>query len=407
MDRLLARRALGAAVIVGIVAQALVVDLAVGVNLVVLTAAILACRRACPPGRVANRPSRCVDSDRRSRGRGRHLRCGPTTCSASSTRSLLRPSSEHRSRRSPAPPSRGDRSGRSWPSGRSSSPGRSSGSCGSPRSPDGPRRTHRAGPSPAPTRAVIRGLALALPVLLIFGLLFASADAIFASFAETLFDWQVDLGELPIRASVAFAVAWVVAGLLSVATGVADEAGPGVASAMQAPRSAPPPMQSLGAAVATVPESRPATPRLGVVESLTILVAVDVLFAVFVGLQLAYLFGGLDTMAAGGITYADYARRGFFELVAVTCLSGCLVVGLNADRLTEDTRVRRRGSRAGGPDRGRAGVGGPATRVSTRTPTAGPSCGSTSRRRSPGWRWASPRPSSCSSPIGCAGSPTR
>jgi Domain of unknown function (DUF4153) len=62
----------------------------------------------------------------------------------------------------------------------------------------------------------------------------------------------------------------------------------------------------------------------------TILVAVDALFAVFVGLQLAYLFGGLDTMAAGGITYANYARRGFFELVAVTCLSGCLVVGLNA-----------------------------------------------------------------------------
>ena len=89
-------------------------------------------------------------------------------------------------------------------------------------------------------------------------------------------------------------------------------------------------MQSLGAAVATATQSQSATPRLGVVESLTILVAVDVLFAVFVGLQLAYLFGGLDTMAAGGITYADYARRGFFELVAVTCLSGCLVVGLNA-----------------------------------------------------------------------------
>jgi hypothetical protein len=90
--------------------------------------------------------------------------------------------------------------------------------------------------------------------------------------------------------------------------------------------------QSLGAAAAAPPVAVTggATPRLGVTEAVTILVAVDALFAVFVGLQLAYLFGGLDTMAAGGITYANYARRGFFELVAVTCLSGCLVVGLNA-----------------------------------------------------------------------------
>jgi hypothetical protein len=74
------------------------------------------------------------------------------------------------------------------------------------------------------------------------------------------------------------------------------------------------------------------------VESVTILIAVDALFAVIVGLQLAYLFGGLDTLAAGGITYANYARRGFFELVAVTCLSGCLVVGLNA-LVAERTRA--------------------------------------------------------------------
>ena len=47
------------------------------------------------------------------------------------------------------------------------------------------------------------------------------------------------------------------------------------------------------------------------------------------GLQLAYLFGGLDTLAAAGITYADYARRGFFELVAVTGLAAGLVIVLH------------------------------------------------------------------------------
>jgi len=60
-----------------------------------------------------------------------------------------------------------------------------------------------------------------------------------------------------------------------------------------------------------------------------VLLALDALFAVFVALQLAYLFGGHDTAAAAGLTYAEYARRGFFELVAVAALAGAIVVGLD------------------------------------------------------------------------------
>jgi hypothetical protein len=52
----------------------------------------------------------------------------------------------------------------------------------------------------------------------------------------------------------------------------------------------------------------------------------------FVGLQVAYLFGG---RAANGMAYADYARRGFFELVAAACLSSVVVIVL------ESTVVRR------------------------------------------------------------------
>jgi uncharacterized protein DUF4153 len=170
---------------------------------------------------------------------------------------------------------------------------------------------------PAWVAPVARGLFLAIPILAVFVALFSSADAIFATLTADLFGWQIDLGELPARLSVGFLVAWVVAGLLGVAAGAAE---------LEWPQN-PPQMQSLGAAVV---EPLPLTPRLGVTEALTILVAVDVLFAVFVSLQVAYLFGGLDTLAAGGITYANYARRGFFELVMVTCLAGGLVVGLNA-----------------------------------------------------------------------------
>ena len=62
-----------------------------------------------------------------------------------------------------------------------------------------------------------------------------------------------------------------------------------------------------------------------------------------------YLFGGLDTVAATGLGYAQYARRGFFELVAVAALAGVLVLGLES--LVPD---RRRAYRVGGAGAHRA-----------------------------------------------------
>ncbi|HEX6289688.1 MAG TPA: DUF4173 domain-containing protein, partial [Herpetosiphonaceae bacterium] len=60
---------------------------------------------------------------------------------------------------------------------------------------------------------------------------------------------------------------------------------------------------------------------LGFTEALTVLVAVDVLFGGFMAIQAAYLFGGISTLERTGMGYAEYARRGFFELVAATCLA--------------------------------------------------------------------------------------
>jgi len=184
-----------------------------------------------------------------------------------------------------------------------------------PSSPDDePRRL------PAPAAPVARGLLIALPILAVFVALFSSADAVFARLADQVFGLRIDLGELPIRLAVAFLIAWVVAGLLAVAAG---SIGPD-----QAPE---PAAQSLGAAAAEPPISWP-TPRpmrLGAIEAATILVAVDALFALFVVLQLAYLFGGLDTLAATGLPYAQYARSGFFELVWVAVLAGALLVSVH------------------------------------------------------------------------------
>ncbi|HET7030660.1 MAG TPA: DUF4173 domain-containing protein [Candidatus Limnocylindrales bacterium] len=176
---------------------------------------------------------------------------------------------------------------------------------------------------------VLRGVLIAVPILVVFTSLFAAADAAFSRIVGTLFAWELDLGELPIRAAVAFLIAWAVAGLLAVATGAAiDDDGAGMI-----PRSeASPGPQSLGAAAAGVPAvDRGLTAlRLGAIEAATILVAVDALFAVFVVIQIAYLFGGLDTLAATGLPYAQYARSGFFELVRVAFLAGMLLAAIHA-----------------------------------------------------------------------------
>ena len=79
----------------------------------------------------------------------------------------------------------------------------------------------------------------------------------------------------------------------------------------------------------------------------SILLVIDVVVAAFVGLQLAYLFGGLDTLAAIGMTYSDYARRGFFELVAAACLAGAVVVGLETTGRAPKPAVPRRAARPG------------------------------------------------------------
>lgn len=48
---------------------------------------------------------------------------------------------------------------------------------------------------------------------------------------------------------------------------------------------------------------------------------VNLLFLLFVILQFTYLFGGTSNISIEGFTYAEYARRGFFELLAVALIS--------------------------------------------------------------------------------------
>lgn len=95
----------------------------------------------------------------------------------------------------------------------------------------------------------------------------------------------------------------------------------------------------LPAARATPPDGLPV--RLGIVEITTSLGALVGMFAVFVAIQLRWLFGGADVVqATTGLSLAEYARRGFFELVVVAALVVPLILVTRA-AITDEAAMRR------------------------------------------------------------------
>jgi hypothetical protein len=151
-----------------------------------------------------------------------------------------------------------------------------------------PRRVGIANPGRV---AVVIGLTALL--VLVFGALFASADAAFAHLAGNLIP-ALDGGDLVARLGVFGVVAAVVLG--------------GAYLTRFPPRLdvlAPAPMRP-------VPRWEWALP-LGVL---------DALFIAFVAVQAAVLFGGhTHVLETEGLTYAEYARQGFWQLLWVSALT--------------------------------------------------------------------------------------
>jgi hypothetical protein len=54
---------------------------------------------------------------------------------------------------------------------------------------------------------------------------------------------------------------------------------------------------------------------------ITIMTTINVVYISFVLIQFAYLFGGSNFALPSNFTYAEYARKGFFELIAVTIIN--------------------------------------------------------------------------------------
>jgi Domain of unknown function (DUF4173) len=152
-----------------------------------------------------------------------------------------------------------------------------------------PRGAGRLGPA-------LRGACLGGFLVVPFATLFLAADAAFAELGGRI---PLPSGHsLPLRA-VIFAIA--LASTLGLALAARRPAGQ--------------------------PEPRNRS-RLGPVEWAIPLSALVALFAAFVAVQLTVLFGGHDhVLETAGLTYAEYARQGFWELLAAAALT-LAVLGL-------------------------------------------------------------------------------
>jgi hypothetical protein len=60
---------------------------------------------------------------------------------------------------------------------------------------------------------------------------------------------------------------------------------------------------------------------------ITILISINIIYIIFVLIQFSYLFGSLKYGLPQDFTFSEYARRGFFELVAVTLINLSILIG--------------------------------------------------------------------------------
>jgi hypothetical protein len=161
-------------------------------------------------------------------------------------------------------------------------------------------------------QSALRGIAITLPVVAIFALLLASADPLFAQFRDAIERVLENLDFLP--------RALFFVGLLALVLGTYSFAGSEKASATTAPTA--------------VSHSR----WLGPTERLILLTSVAALFWIFIAIQLSYLFGNLPNVVNSGVTFAEYARRGFGELTVVATATVLLILFCDRFASTEGKR---------------------------------------------------------------------
>lgn len=167
-----------------------------------------------------------------------------------------------------------------------------------------------------PLAGLVRGFVIAVPILLCFGSLLASADVVFNQKLADFFDAE-KISEYSQRLFRIVLLAYLVGGVfLHSASKSLDER-------------------------ITEEKKSLVKPFLGFTESAVVLGSVSALFFIFVLVQFRYFFGGETNIGVAGYTYSQYARRGFNELVLVAFFSLVLLVVLSIVTARQNAEQRR------------------------------------------------------------------
>lgn len=191
--------------------------------------------------------------------------------------------------------------------------------------------------------AVLRGVLIAAPILLVFGALFMAADAVFQGIVERTFNIQPDIAVQHVFFVGFFS--WIIAGYLrgSLIENFPNDVHETAETLFEPKDEIKPPVSSVteikeddAPKAEEKPKTEPKKPwrwqnldnsllpnflTLGAIEVSIVLGLINLLFLSFVIVQLPYLFGGFELVQnTPDFKLAEYARRGFGELVAVAAL---------------------------------------------------------------------------------------
>lgn len=143
--------------------------------------------------------------------------------------------------------------------------------------------------------AILRGLIITAILLFVFGYLLSASDARFEAIISQLFNWNLDADKILIYLLSFGITSWIAVAILR--GGILIQS--------------------------SIVNKEPVLPnwKLGTIEIVMILTALNLLFLSFIAVQFTYFFGG-DALVQSPIklTYANYAREGFFQLVTVVIL---------------------------------------------------------------------------------------
>jgi len=170
-----------------------------------------------------------------------------------------------------------------------------------------------------PVWPLLRGLVIALPIVVCFATLLASGDVVFNQKLGDFFDLfdSAKISEYIFRGILILLYAYLLGGALLHATSKSRD-------------------EKL------IGEGNPVIkPFLGFTESTVVLGSVSILFLVFVIIQFQYFFGGQTNIGVTGYTYSQYARRGFNELITVAFFSLVMILGLSTLTRRENDTQRR------------------------------------------------------------------